>query len=85
MPVLTPSVLNSRQVADLFGISTVTLRSWVHAGRFPKPFQPGGERGKCFWHPSVIEQALLSRQADVQEEVTNGGPGGLGGPRSNDS
>jgi excisionase family DNA binding protein len=72
MLALTPSVLSTRQVAELFGVGRHTLLAWVRAGRFPKPFKPG--KRSCFWHASVIEEALLGREAP--------GVGGVdGGPR----
>jgi predicted DNA-binding transcriptional regulator AlpA len=62
MPMLTSTerqTLNQREVAQLLGVSPLTLRSWIRKGRFPKPLKIGLRR--LHWPRSLIE-AMLQEQ-----------------------
>lgn len=37
-------LLKAGEVAKLFGVSTVTVKRWVAAGRLASTFTPGGHR-----------------------------------------
>jgi predicted DNA-binding transcriptional regulator AlpA len=46
-----------RQVAERFEVTTQTIRNWIKAGKFPRPYQPGGRN--MYWSAADIERALL--------------------------
>jgi predicted DNA-binding transcriptional regulator AlpA len=60
--------LTTREVATLFQVTAQTIRAWVRAGDFPRPFRPG--RRKQFWHGSDIDKALLARGIGTEKGET---------------
>ena len=50
----TGAVIRNKEVLELLGVSRMTLRRWIEAGRFPQPLKANG-RTFGFNYNSVIE------------------------------
>jgi predicted DNA-binding transcriptional regulator AlpA len=71
MSTTVARMLSQRQVAEMFGVCTKTLRNWVHAKVFPPPLRIGTR--KVYWDPLTLEQFRLA-----QMEKANHGPTTVG-------
>jgi predicted DNA-binding transcriptional regulator AlpA len=72
---MTTRLLSTRQVAEMVGVTTKTLLSWVRAGKFPRPLQIGMR--KLLWSPEAVQHALAAQpigKADLADtaRVTSG-------------
>jgi predicted DNA-binding transcriptional regulator AlpA len=61
---MTDKLLCQKQVRQIVPVCSVTLWSWVKAGKFPKPVKVGG---RIFW-----------KQTDIETFIANSGQIGAG-------
>lgn len=62
----TGAVIRNKEVLELLGVSRMTLRRWIEAGRFPQPLKANG-RTFGFNYNSVIEwMNKLENKNDAQ-------------------
>jgi predicted DNA-binding transcriptional regulator AlpA len=60
--------LKAKDVCELFGISSLTLRQWLRAGRFPAPLKIG--RRQRYWAAADVERAQAGGMPDGKQRDT---------------
>jgi predicted DNA-binding transcriptional regulator AlpA len=57
--------IEQREILQLVRVTSRTLRTWIHLGRFPKPLPVG--RRRQFWSRADVMRALGQREKQIRE------------------
>ena len=57
--------IEQREILELLRVTSRTLRTWIHLGRFPKPLPVG--RRRQFWSRADVMRALGQREKQIRE------------------